>query len=211
LESERIIGLYQQHAAAWDRIRSPGSLFERPWLDRFLKLVPAGGSILDLGCGAGLPISGYLIRQGYAVVGVDSSGPLIELCRGRFPDREWIVADMRTLDLERRFAGVIAWDSFFHLSPEDQQAMFPVFARHAAEGAALMLTSGPRHGCVLAEFEGEPLYHGSLDPEEYRAELDETGFAVVDYVIEDPTCGWHTVWLAQRRRGEPGPKGSAPE
>jgi SAM-dependent methyltransferase len=198
-DAELIVGLYQRHAAAWDRIRSPGSLFEKPWLDRFLALVPEGGSILDLGCGAGLPISGYLILQGYAVTGVDSSEPLIELWRGRFPGQECMVTDMRTLDLGRRFDGILAWDSFFHLCPEDQRVMFPVFARHAAAKAALMFTSGPQHGSVLGEFEGEPLYHGSLDPEEYAALLEQNGFEVVASVLEDPTCGEHCIWLARGR------------
>jgi SAM-dependent methyltransferase len=196
-ESELIVELYKRHAEAWDRMRSPGSLFEKPWLDRFLAQVPQGGSILDLGCGAGLPISGYLIRQGYAVTGVDSSAPLIDLCRKRFPRHEWLVADMRTLELGRRYDGILAWDSFFHLCPEDQQAMFPVFARHAGQKAALMFTSGPEHGHVLGEFEGEPLYHGSLDPAEYETLLDQIGFEVVEHVAEDRTCGEHTIWLAR--------------
>ena len=198
-DSERIIGLYQRHAARWDALRAPGSLFEKPWLDRFLALVPAGGSILDVGCGAGLPISGYLIGQGRAVTGVDSSEPLLDLCRRRFPRNAWIAADMRTLDLGRRFDGVIAWDSFFHLSPEDQERMFPVFARHAADGAALMFTGGPQRGSVLGEFEGEPLYHGSLDPAEYAELLDQVGFDAVAQVQEDPACGGHCIWLAKRR------------
>lgn len=191
------MGLYQRHAAAWDRLRSLGSLFEKPWLDRFLALVPAGGTILDLGCGGGLPIAGYLIRQGYRVTGVDSSAPLINLCRSRFPHHEWIVADMRTLDLGRRFDGILAWHSFFHLSPEDQQTMFPIFARHAEPQAALTFTSGPQHGCVLGEFEGEPLYHGCLDAEEYRTALRESAFTVVEHAVEDPGCGEATIWLAR--------------
>jgi SAM-dependent methyltransferase len=198
-ESERIVGLYQRHAAVWDRLRSPGCLFEKPWLDRFLALLAPGASILDVGCGAGLPISGYLIEKGFAVTGVDSSGPLLELCRGRFPGQKWVLADMRTLALERQFDGILAWDSFFHLSPQDQRAMFPIFAQHAGPGAALMFTSGPQQGQVLGEFEGEPLNHGSLDPGEYTALLDQIGFAVVAYVAEDPSCGEHTIWLAQRR------------
>jgi SAM-dependent methyltransferase len=198
-DADRIVGLYQRHAATWDRLRSPGSLFEQPWLDRFLALIPTGGSILDLGCGAGLPISGYWIRQGRNVTGVDSSPPLIELCCERFPDQDWIVADMRSLDLGRRFAGIVAWHSFFHLTPEDQQGMFPVFAQHVGCGGALMFTSGPQHGSVLGEFEGEPLYHGSLDPNEYRALLDQTGFEVVEHVSDDPECGGSTIWLARRK------------
>jgi hypothetical protein len=30
-------------------------------------------------------------------------------------DAEWLVSDMRRLALERRFDGVLAWDSLFHL------------------------------------------------------------------------------------------------
>jgi SAM-dependent methyltransferase len=195
--AEQIVGLYQRHAAAWDRLRSPGSLFEKPWIERFLALVEPGASILDVGCGAAEPIAGYLIRSGYRVTGVDSSGPLLGMARARFPDQEWIEADMRQLALGRRFDGVLAWDSSFHLSPEDQRGMFSVFRAHLRPGGALMFTSGPEHGYVLGEFEGEPLYHGSLDTAEYRSLLGENGFTVVAHVVEDPACGEHTIWLAR--------------
>lgn len=198
-DSEQIAGLYQRHAAAWDNLRSPGSLFERPWLDKFLALVPAGGSILDLGCGAGLPIAGYLIGQGRSVTGVDSSPPLLEIARRRFPANEWIAADMRTLDLGSQFEGIIVWNSSFHLTPEDQERMFPIYAGHAAQGAALMFTGGPRHGSVVGDFEGEPLYHGSLDPEEYARLLEQNDFQVIASVLEDPTCGQQCIWLARAR------------
>jgi hypothetical protein len=105
---------------------------------------------------------------------------------------------MRDLALGRRFDGLIAWDSFFHLRHDDQRLMFPLFRQHAAEGAALLFTSGPGHGEAIGTFEGEPLYHASLAPEEYRRLLGENGFAVIDHVVEDATCGGHTVWLAQR-------------
>ncbi len=67
--------------------------------------------------------------------------------------------------------------------------MFPVFGRHIAARGALMFTSGPAHGEVIGSFHGEPLYHASLDPAEYRALLDEAGFDVVAHVAEDPACG----------------------
>ena len=76
--------------------------------------------------------------------------------------------------------------------------MFAVFREHAAPSAALMFTSGRAHGEAIGEFEGEPLYHASLDPDEYRALFDQHGFRVVRHVAEDPACNGHTVWLAQR-------------
>ncbi len=194
----QIIGLYERHALAFDNARGR-SLFERTWLDRFLALVPSGARILDIGCGSGEPIARYLIEQGHAVTGADSSAPMINLCRERFPDHDWIVGDMRTLDIGNRFAGLIAWDSFFHLTPQDQRQMFPVFRKHASPKAALMFTSGPRHGEAIGTFEGEPLYHSSLDGDEYRMLLDANGFTVVAHAVEDPNCGGHTVWLAQHR------------
>ena len=195
-DSENIISLYERHASAYDEARGR-SLFEKPWLDRFLDLLPADGSVLDLGCGVGEPLARYVVAQGYDVTGVDSSASLIGICRERFPEQSWIVADMRELSLGRRFNGLLAWDSFFHLSPDDQRRMFPLFKRHAAPRAALMFTSGPAHGVAIGRFEGEPLYHASLDADEYRALLAAHGFAVVAHVVEDPTCGGHTVWLAQ--------------
>jgi SAM-dependent methyltransferase len=195
---ERIIELYERNAAEWDRMRGR-DLHERPWLDRFGGLIPSGGAILDLGCGMGEPVARYLIERGFAVTGVDSSPTLIAMCRKRFPDHEWVAADMRSLKLDRRFDGILAWHSFFHLSPDDQRPMFDIFAAHIAPGGALMFTSGPRHGDEIGEWMGEPLYHGSLDPEEYEAVLVSNGFEILASQVRDPESGEAMVWLAQMR------------
>lgn len=194
--ADAIIDLYQRHAATYDGLRGR-LLMEGPWLARFRALLAPGATVLDIGCGTGQPIARHFMEQGHAVTGVDSAPAMIALCRARFPEGDWQVADMRKLALGRRFGGLIAWDSFFHLTPEDQRGMFEVFAAHAAPGAALLFTSGPAHGEAIGNFDGEALYHGSLDPREYRALLAEAGFSVVDHVVEDPSCGGHTIWLAQ--------------
>jgi SAM-dependent methyltransferase len=197
--AEAIIDLYSRRALDWDADRGPTLVIEKQWIDAFLAHVPAAGSILDLGCGSGQPIARYLIGQGRVVTGVDASPGAIDLCRGRFPDQTWTVADMRGLDLGRTFDGLIAWHSAFHLSPADQQGLFAVYGRHVAPGGALMFTSGSEHGEIIAEWRGEPLYHGSLSPEEYRAGLEAEGFEVLRHVAEDDGCGAATVWLARRR------------
>jgi SAM-dependent methyltransferase len=197
-EAERIVGLYWRHARAWAEDRGT-TLIEGTWLDRFLALLPAGAAVLDIGCGSAEPIGRYLIEKGHSVTGVDSSPELIGICRERFPLQDWRVADMRALFLGRAFGGLLAWDSFFHLRPEDQRRMFPVFRAHAAPRAALMFTSGPAHGVAMGRYRGEPLYHASLDAAEYRALLEASGFAVVAHRVEDPDCSGRTIWLAQRQ------------
>jgi len=194
---DRTISLYRSKAHAFDRARDR-SLFERPWLERFAAGLPAGGRVLDIGCGAGDPIARWLIGQGLAVTGVDASEPLLAMAGERLPTAEWVAADMRGLDLGRRFDGLIAWHSLFHLSAADQRAMFVRFAAHARPAAMLMFTSGPEAGECSGEFEGEPLYHASLAPAEYRSLLATHGFAVVAHSLRDRACGDATVWLARK-------------
>lgn len=196
--SDDIISLYRRHARAWTVARGSDLKIERAWLDRFCALLPDSARILDIGCGAGEPIAHHLIERGYKLSGVDASPEMIAIFRANLPGAEAHVADMRTLALRECFDGLLAWDSFFHLTGDDQRGMFPIFRDHAKPGTALMFTSGPAEGEAIGTLEGEALYHASLDPAEYRSLLDANGFNVAQQIAEDPGCGGHTVWLARR-------------
>ena len=196
-----IIGLYTRHSAAWDAARGPEVGVEAGWMDRFTRSLAPGGRILDLGCGTGRPLGAWLLARGFGLTGVDASAPALELARSRLPDGEWICSDMRGLGLGRTFDGLLAWDSLFHLTAADQEALFPVIGAHAAPGAVLMFTSGPSAGVAMGAFGGDPLHHASLSPEAYRRLLAEQGFEVLSFAPEDPDCGGHSVWLAQRVLG----------
>jgi SAM-dependent methyltransferase len=201
-EADRVVDLYRRHAGAWAAARDT-ELSERAWIERFAAMLAPGATVLDIGCGSGEPIAAELAGRGHPVAGIDSSAELIALFRASLPEQAADVADMRSLNLGRRFGGLVAWDSFFHLAPPDQRLMFPVFRDHALPGAPLLFTSGPAFGESVGTLEGEPLYHASLGPGEYRQLLGRNGFEFVAHVAEDPDCGGHTVWLA-RRHGESG-------
>jgi SAM-dependent methyltransferase len=193
-----IIEVYQRHGETWAALRS-GRLVEGPWLDRFSAMLPAGGTVLDIGCGSGLPIGRELIRRGFDLTGLDGTPTMLSLFQRNLPGTPAHLMDMRQLALDQRFSGLLAWDSFFHLSPADQRPMFARFQAHAEPGAALMFTSGNEEGSAIGTLEGDPLYHGSLNPDEYRTLLDAAGFDVVAHTASDPTCGCRTIWLAQQR------------
>ena len=194
----QIPGLYDAAASRYDRDRSR-ELTERFYLQRACADVAPGAQVLDLGCGSGEPIARFFLAAGYQVTGVDVAPSMLALCRRRFPTATWLEHDMRALALGKRFAVIVAWDSFFHLPRQDQRRMFAVFERHAEPGARLLFTSGTDEGESLGSLYGQDLFHASLATEEYQRLLQVHGFAVLLHRVADPNCGGHTVWLAQRR------------
>lgn len=120
---------YEKIANWYDEHRS-SDLFEKTWLDKAVAMLPKDSEVLDLGCGTGTPMVPYFLEMGFKVTGVDGSAKLISMARSRYAQAEFITSDMRGLVLSRKFDLVIAWHSSFHLSPNDQRAMFKTFASH---------------------------------------------------------------------------------
>jgi len=194
----RTVDVYERNAARFDSDRTK-VLIEKTWLDRFAALVPPGGKILDAGCGGGDPIARYLSSLGHRVTGVDAAQAMIDLAHERCPDGDWRQADLRHLDLDETFDGVIGWDSFFHLTPQEQRTTLVRLASHLEPGGALMLTVGPEAGEVAGCVGDEPVYHSSLSLTEYKAVLEGLGLRIVAFVRQDPNCGFHTVLLARKQ------------
>ncbi len=198
LQPEDTQTVYDRNAEEYDRQRSR-TLFEARWLTRFGDSLPKGGRVLDLGCGAGQPIAAWLIAEGFHYTGVDFSTAMLDIARGRWPKQDWRQADMRSLDLGETFDGIIAWNSFFHLTPEDQRIALQRISDHLHEGAVFMVTVGPQAGEVSGHVDGAEVYHASLSPEDYVETCEKTGLEVVDFTPEDPECDFQTVMTALKK------------
>ena len=90
-------------------------------MDRFLTFNSSSLSYSGFGCGSAKPITAYLIEQANTVTGVDSSDVMIEMAKQNFPEHTWILADMRTVNLDRKFDAILAWDSFFILHTRSEK------------------------------------------------------------------------------------------
>jgi SAM-dependent methyltransferase len=189
--------VYERQAGAFDAQRSR-TLVERVWLERFAAAISAGGTVLDLGCGGGEPVGRWLIDNGFAVTGIDFAEPMLAIARQRWPAGDWRCHDMRHLELDETFAGVVAWDSLFHLTPDEQEECLPRVCSHVEQGGALLASVGPRRAEVDGRVGPEPVYHGSLSPARYSDLLERSGLRLVRFVAEDPDCGNRSVLLARR-------------
>ena len=190
-------GVYERQAAAYDRARSR-ALFEARWLARFAACLPDKARVLDLGCGAGEPIARWFMAEGFQVTGVDFAQPMLDIAKSRWPDGDWRQGDMRTLDLGQTFDGIVAWNSFFHLQPDDQRACIAHMARHLAPGGSLLLTVGHIAGEVTGTVGEEVVYHASLSPAGYATCLEDNGLRLTGFLAEDPDTNQHSVLMARK-------------
>ena len=83
----------------------------------FLKLVPEGGKILDLGCGSGRDSMNF-IKLGYEVTAVDGSKELAKKASVLL-GKEVIVSTFEELKLKEKFHGIWACASLLHIKRED--------------------------------------------------------------------------------------------
>jgi len=189
--------VYEENAEAFDKQRSK-ELFEKKWLDCFLSHLKEGDHVLDVGCGAGDPIAAYLIDQKIKVTGLDFSNEMMKLFKSRFPQNDYYVQDMRKLNLDKKFNGIIAWNSFFHLTQEDQRSTFALFDKHLSKDGVVMMTVGPEEGEVEGHVNKKRVYHSSISPEGYKSLLKKYHFEMLEFVPEDPECNGHTILLAKK-------------
>lgn len=83
----------------------------------FLKLVPEGGKILDLGCGSGRDSMNFM-KLGYEVTAVDGSKELAKKASVLL-GKEVIVSTFEELELKEKFHGIWACASLLHIKRED--------------------------------------------------------------------------------------------
>jgi SAM-dependent methyltransferase len=194
----------EAYAAHSESIRSGETYYQR-FLDRCLGLVPEGGLVLDLGCGAGIVAAEIAARA--RVVGVDISRTQIRLARARVPHGTFVLADMSRLAFRpSAFDAVSAFWSLIHVPRERHAELLRRLHRWLKPGGLLFGTfgSGDNPDEREQDFFGAPMYWSHFDAETIRRLVSEAGFELLGAeVVED--MGESALWLEAIAAGEPTP------
>ncbi|HEX8475201.1 MAG TPA: methyltransferase domain-containing protein [Pyrinomonadaceae bacterium] len=161
--------------------------------------LPAGGRLLDVGCGSGW-LCEYFARLGYDATGIDISPDLIEMAEDRLRRITYSVDhrtplryrfqthDIETAPLDETFDAVVCYDSLHHFV--DERAVIRHLAAMLPVGGLLFVLEGdrpptgsPTEQELIGVMEEYETLESPFSPVYLRSLLDEHGFAVVgDFV-----------------------------
>lgn len=163
--------------------RSPiiGAATVRTWSGA----LPPGASVLDLGCGSGVPISETLINAGCVVWAIDASPSLVAAFQRRFPNAPVACEAVEVSDFfGRTFDAIVAIGLMFLLPPDVQRSLIRR-AASALNPEGRFLFTAPTQAGTWADIMTDR-QSVSLGDEAYRWALADAGLSVIaEYVDEE--------------------------
>ncbi|OBI94170.1 bifunctional 2-polyprenyl-6-hydroxyphenol methylase/3-demethylubiquinol 3-O-methyltransferase UbiG [Mycobacterium sp. 1245805.9] len=186
---------YEGVAAEFISVRSTtiGVTRVRDWA----KTLPRGGTVVDIGCGPGVPITEVLVAEGLNVYGIDAAPSFVRAFRRNLPDIPVACEPVQESNFfDRTFDGVLAWGVMFLLSPEDQRRLIQSMADILVPGGRLLFTSPSEVGFGDDALTGRETR--SLGAEEYRRQLSAVGLSVASEYEDEGQNHYFDAFKAPR-------------
>ena len=201
---------YDQMAEQYLASKDPEDPLALKALEDLASLLPKDAAVLDLGCGAGVPVTRWLADRGFAVTGVDVSAKQLELARKYVPDATFLRADMTEVVFgPESFDAVVAFHSIIHVPRTEHPALLKRIHRWLKPHGALLATM------TVADYEGRdedwegwgaPMVWSHYDSKANVAMLREAGFEIR---YAEPRTGGGTggetwLWVLASKRSREG-------
>jgi len=191
-----------QRYLEWSPLRPSGP--RRAYLQRGLDLVPAGARVLELGCGAGVPMTAAL-AEGRHMTGVDISATQVELARRNVPTATFLHADMTALAFEpEAFDAVVAFYSLTHVPRDDVPPLLARIRDWLRPGGTLLASFGVEDdpGTIEEDWLGVDMYFSHFSAKKNRRLVAEAGLVVdsAEVLVEpEDRCDARFLWVVAHR------------
>jgi SAM-dependent methyltransferase len=177
----------------------------RAWfLEQALARIPAGGDVLELGCGPGW--DAIALAEGRRYTGVDLSRTMLALARERVPSGTFIEGDLTTVQLPgAAFDAVVSLYVFGHVPSTEHLRAYASIASWLRPGGAFFANFPLTPGDDLEDdWLGVPMFFGGIGREATERGLHDAGFELELHEVRenaDPAGGTESfLWVIARRR-----------
>jgi SAM-dependent methyltransferase len=166
-----------------------------------------GAAVLELGCGAGIPVARRLAER-FRVTGVDISRRQIELARRNVPGATFIHGDMaRQAFPPGSFDAVAAFYALTHVPREEHGPLLRDIASWLRPGGLFVASmgAGSDPGTVEAGWLGVPMYFSGYNSHAGKALVRRSGLRIErarEETIDEDGRPATFLWVVARKPGE---------
>jgi 2-polyprenyl-3-methyl-5-hydroxy-6-metoxy-1,4-benzoquinol methylase len=173
-----------------------------PWLAELRARLPSRGSVLDLGCGCGVPVARSLAAARYQVTGVDISDVQIERARRLVPAGTFIRADATAIEFRpRSFDAVVCLYALIHMPLAAQPGLLQRAAGWLRPAGWLLAVTGHDAWTGIDDNwlgGGAPMWFSQANVGTYRSWLKQAGLEVTAQEFVPEGDGGHALFWARR-------------
>ncbi len=171
---------------------------------KFAQQLQTDSTILDIGCGHGVPITTTLLELGMEPYGIDSSIKMVEEFQNNFPKVPVQCSDVLNSNFfDRCFDAIIGYGFIFHLCQRQQELVIEKVARHLKNDGYFLFNSGDENGSSMSTPEyngGECFMMYSMSCSNYERVLGRHGMILTNHFIEEGFGS--TVYVARKITSE---------
>jgi ubiquinone/menaquinone biosynthesis C-methylase UbiE len=196
---------YNRVAGEYARLEEDGSWPRMRWLGKVLAKLDDGSSVLDLGCGTGVP-AGTEIAKRHRLTGVDISEAQIILAQKRVPNGEFIHGDLASVNFaDETFEAIVSFYSLEHLPRREHAGILSRMYRWLSPGGFILLsTEAEDADDVTGEWLGVPMFFSSFDHETLLGMIRAAGFKILESAFEVQTEDQRDIeylWVLAQKPG----------
>jgi cyclopropane fatty-acyl-phospholipid synthase-like methyltransferase len=173
---------YDLCAAAYEEARQGEA---NPELDLLTRRLTNGAHVLDIGCGAGVPIARTLAQR-FQVTGVDISSEQIQRARRNVPEGTFLQSDIMSVTFPAAsFDAAVAFYTIFHLPREEHPELLRHIYQWLKPGGYLLATVTAVAEAAYTEndFFDVTMYWSNYGLEDYKTILAQIGFKLLDTAV----------------------------
>ncbi len=161
------------------------------------------GELLDLGCGAGIPLARFFVERNWSVTGVDFSRKMLNLASKHVPQMKTVFADITHVGFaDNAFDAITAIYSLFHIPKDQHHDLFKKIYTWLKPGGKAFFTYATKEYTGndvfdgYKEFLGQRLYYSHDTLPALNRMLRKVGFEIEakEYkTIAEETFLWVTI------------------
>lgn len=169
------------------------------YVTQLLKYLPKDSTVLDLGCGAGVPVDDIVLKARHSVIGIDIAEEQIKLARKNCPRGEFFVGDICDLKIDQYEVGaVISFYTIFHTPRGNHGKLLTILSSYLKKGGLLLVSMGDREFEGEHELLGAKVWSSQFGTAKNRALVAAAGFEILIDELDRSGGERHQIILAKK-------------